>query len=156
MDRIQFKLVVVWVSFVGRDGKKKDSWLIGLGKTGLFDLEKICLVGRTTTKLQYYTKGGERESHLTVRFKEGHCIFSQECLLDIDADIRELFPSDFEGLDVQINSVGELSEQEMRQIHNRIEDSKSVPVRWKNLIHDTYTKNGIMIKRKQIKKSRFA
>ena len=135
--------VILWHNFpFQKDKVIKDRWFVYLGKYRYGDTNKNLYLFTTTTQMQYYLPGGEREKKIRISFKGGNYGFEKDCILDIDFGpeaIPEINLYDNSNITVK----GLLPENILRQIHNLIERTKHISPKVKMDIHNSYIMAGI-------------
>ncbi|MGC9365527.1 MAG: hypothetical protein ACP5FK_00600 [bacterium] len=144
LNNLNVGSVIKWSNFPypHHGNERKSRWFIYIGKTGIFT-NPICMyLCTTTTSLDDFKKGGKRESHLRVFFKSKSSPFDENCLLDIDEK-----PYPFEEVRIFHNSdieyKGDLEENKLREIYNKICKSNSYSFIVKKDIHKSLNSIGI-------------
>jgi hypothetical protein len=101
-----------------------------------------------TTQTQYYKEGEERFKNKRIPIKKGDFGFIDDCLIDLDIGISydEITETDLtkHQADIEyISNIKELREPFMREIYNKIYESRKIPLRIKKDIHYSFNLVGI-------------
>lgn len=136
--------VIKWNNFPHpRYGKEiKARWFICLGDSGTITEPVFTYLCTTTTKFDDFKQGGKRERHTTCQFKANITPFEEDCILDIDEGPYSIRKSQIAN-NVDIEIKGELKEQDMRVIYNRIVRSSRFSKMVKIDIHRSFNDAGI-------------
>ena len=144
--------VFIWENYPNANDKIiKPRWFVYFGEirddpfiSGKGEIFTIAFT--TTSKIDFYVKGGERFDKPHIRFKprEGFG-FELECVLDLS------FPPDSTSLQIlraninerNIKQKGVISKEKLRQIYYKILESKSLSRKLKQIIHNNLNAIGI-------------
>ncbi|MEA1947233.1 MAG: hypothetical protein U9N83_08005 [Thermodesulfobacteriota bacterium] len=140
--------VIRWNNFpLPKYGKeKKPRWFICIGFAGFFAQVAEVYFCTTTTQIDKFENGGPREKHDYYIFKTNqsrYSMFDEDCIIDFDEKpygVEETKLNDHQN-DIEIK--GQLDEQTLRMIYNRICKCKLLSVMVKRDIHNSYNKFGI-------------
>lgn len=132
------------------EGKEKRRWFVCLGEYS-DDPDPLAeaawlIAPTTTTQLHHYEPGGSRADSPRVYFrpKEGFG-FTAECVLDL-SEARIVIPLDVfrENLETQkITICGQVSNEKLRYVYEKICVSRGYSPKLKKIIHDNFNFAGI-------------
>lgn len=128
-----------------KGGKDKPVWMLFLGMDSILDCPIYIHLHRHTTKLQYYEKGGCRETHIIVRIdKKQYNFFDEDCILDFNELPYPIEKNRFENvISPKSELVGSLKENTIREICKCIKQSPHYSNVVKASIRSSLNKNGI-------------
>jgi hypothetical protein len=140
--------VIRWNSFpLPKYGKeKKPRWFICIGFTGIFAQVAEIYLCTTTTQTNSFESGGAREKRDHYLFKTNHSrysMFDQDCIIDFDERPHVITQTKINDHQNDIEIKGQLDEQTLRMIYNRMCKCKFLSLMEKRDIHDSYNKYGI-------------
>ena len=126
--------------------KKKPRWWIYLGKRQ--DGSSLLIMVTATTQTQYYKVGEDRFKNKRISIKKGDFGFNDDCLIDLDIgisydEIAEAELSEHQADIEPISNIKETRETFMREIYNKICESRKTPLRIKKDIHYSFNLAGI-------------
>jgi hypothetical protein len=136
--------VIKWNKFpyARLGGEKKTRWFICLGDTGKLSDPIFIHLCTTTTNLRDFEPGGKRERHTTCLFRSSKTSFDEDCILDIDEGPYSITQSEIENnADIEVR--GEIGEQDMRMVYNRVVRSGHFSKREKMDIHRSFNDAGV-------------
>ena len=121
----------------------KARWFICLGDTGIVLTRIIIHFCTTTTSIDDFKPGGNRESHYYIKFEtKNYPCFDTDCILDFDeppfTESRELLETN---KDIEIK--GELNKETMKLIYKGILKSSHYSGKIKLDIHASLNQVGI-------------
>jgi hypothetical protein len=137
--------VFKWHNFEDRkdkDSKIKPRWFVYLGKTSKFSLPIYHIICTTTTKLSKFETGGERENHDIIRFNHKTTPFEEDCVLDLNESYYSIEENKFENNN-DIELIGELNDNDKRQLYKRILKSDFFSKKITFDIHESFNMDGI-------------
>lgn len=121
---------------------RKARWFIYLGESGYFSQVVIAYICTTTTQISHFEPGGDRRSHSHYILHEKNSPFDEDCALDYDQPPYVIPKSQLENnKDIVIK--GNLQENTMRMIYNRILKSDEYSRIMLREIHESFNKVGI-------------
>jgi hypothetical protein len=123
-------------------GEIKARWFICLGDTGKLSDPVFAHLCTTTTNLLDFEPGGKRERHTTCSFRAANTPFEEDCILDVDEGPYSITRSEIEN-NTDIEVKGEIGEQDMRMVYNRVVRSGHFSKREKLDIHRSFNDAGI-------------
>lgn len=121
----------------------KPRWFICLGDTGLLSTPVFVHISTTTTSMDDFKPGGNRQSHRFFSFeKKKFPCFDEDCILDFDERPYSQPEGDLESnRDIEIK--GELDKQSLKSIYNGVLRSQFYSPRILRDIHTSLNKIGI-------------
>jgi len=126
-----------------RDGGVKARWFIYLGDSGYLSQVLIAYPCTTTSQINHFQDGGDRRSHDHYLFKKSpKSPFEEDCILDFDEPPHTPRKSSLEN-NLSIEEKGELDEQTLRMIYNRVCRSRTYSKVILMDIHESFNKAGI-------------
>jgi len=146
-NKFEVGIVFKWKEYPYSHNKNviKDRWFVYLGETSPYNgnIEIISYIATTTTKLEKYNKGGERENHKFVKFEKAkYPIFDKDCILDLDMREPCLIKKELEECN-KIEIIGKIDNQTMKIIYKKICESKKFTKKEKMDIYNSYKRYGI-------------
>lgn len=137
--------VFVWRKFPNpKHGEVKDRWFICLWRTDLVSdpiFLHLCTTSASLSELDF-KDGGRRAGHHNIYYKEGSAPFPFECFLDLNekpyGESKEIIES-CQNIEIK----GKLTEEQIRQIYNKVDNSPAYSYKIKIDIYDSFTRIGI-------------
>ena len=123
-------------------GEVKARWFVCLGDSGLLSEPVFIYLCTATTSLKDFESGGKRERHTICRFQARTSPFDEDCIVDVDEGPYSLSQHELaNNADIEVK--GQLTEQDMRMIYNRVVRSNRFSKREKLDIHRSFNDAGI-------------
>lgn len=114
-----------WKEFPYRkSGELKARWLIYLGKTPLFSTPVLAHLCTSTTHIEAFKTGGSRREHDHIILIPKRHPVEEECILDLDEKPHSV-PEEKLLNNPNIEIKGELTEQDLRTIYNKLRKSNA-------------------------------
>jgi len=97
----------------------KPRWFVYLGDTGKLRTPVIVYLLTATTNLASTEPGGVKHGHSVCRYHPNSSPFDLECIIDVDEGAYTVDPGTLAGNpDIEIK--GSLTEQQMRELYNKL------------------------------------
>lgn len=129
--------------FRRKGGETKPRWFIYLGDSGIFSQPVFAFICTTTTQIDDFKRGGNRENHQRYFFKKGEFPFEAECILDFDEPpFADITKEDLEK-NPNIEIRGTLSPRVMREIYEGIYNCRLYSPRVKRDVRESLNLVGI-------------
>jgi len=123
-------------------GQGKPRWFIYLGNTGKILTPTIAYIQTTTSKITSYQTGGPKVNHDYLLLRAINTPFEKDCIIDFSIQPYSLNKNLLENnKDIKIS--GNLHENQIRSIYNKIRKSSFYSRKIKLDIHDSLNLIGI-------------
>jgi hypothetical protein len=126
--------------------ENKDRYFIFLGSSSRFSAPVFAYLCTTTTKLQYYERGGLKFNNAFHTFRAGECGFPRQCVLDLDSNLyRDITEGNLNSHATDISKIGSIPHDTLRRIWNLIRPltCKGIPPIVKDDIHRALNNAGL-------------
>ena len=124
------------------DGEVKARWFVYLGRSSSFLMLLFARICTTTTQINHFKPDGKRKKHAFVKIKSGYYGFESDCILDLDSittEVEERLLQDNPDIEIK----GQITEDLLRKIYDKIRDSKYISKKIKIEIYHSYNRDEI-------------
>lgn len=120
----------------------KPRWFIYLGDTGKLSSPIHSYILTATTTLTLIEPGEIKHGHTVCRYHPNNSPFDQECIVDIDEGVYSVVANTLENnSDIEVR--GSLTDQQMRELYNRLIRSRYYSKKELRDIHRSFNDVGI-------------
>lgn len=116
-------------------------WLLYLGNSSSFDGKVFAYVFSSTTQLQHFVDGGDKENSAHRSYKKGTFGFTEDCIICFDDIIDYLSEDEIAEYEPELKGVFSL--EELRNVYNCIRKSNKIKFIVKTDIHNNLGNIGI-------------
>lgn len=136
--------VFLWSNFPfpRYDNVIKPRWFVYIGDTGILKTPPVAFLLTATTNTASIDPGGIKHGHAVCQYHPHNSPFAQECILDVDEGPYPVELSKIQG-NIDIEHKGALTEQQMRELYNKMFRSRYFNKAVMRDIHRSFNNVGI-------------